>query len=30
MALLRTGTLLVSNYGSDQVEAVDVAGIPGR
>ena len=30
MALLRTGILLVSNYGSDQVEAVDVAGIPGR
>jgi DNA-binding beta-propeller fold protein YncE len=30
MALLCTGTLLVSNYASNQVEAVAVAGIPGR
>jgi DNA-binding beta-propeller fold protein YncE len=30
MALLRSGTLLVPNYDSNQVEAVDVASIPGR
>jgi DNA-binding beta-propeller fold protein YncE len=30
MALLRSGTLLVSNFGSDQVEAVAVADLPGR
>ena len=30
MALLGRGTLLVSNYGSAQIEAVDVASIPGR
>ena len=29
MALLPDGTLLVSNYSSGQVEAVDVASIPG-
>jgi DNA-binding beta-propeller fold protein YncE len=29
MALLPDGTLLVSNYASSQVEAVDVASIPG-
>jgi DNA-binding beta-propeller fold protein YncE len=29
MALLRDGTLLVSDYDSGQVEAVDVASIPG-
>jgi DNA-binding beta-propeller fold protein YncE len=29
MALLPDGTLLVSNYGSGQLEAVDVASIPG-
>jgi DNA-binding beta-propeller fold protein YncE len=29
MALLADGTLLVSNYASGQVEAVDVASIPG-
>jgi len=30
MALLRDSTLLVSNYTSGQLEAVDVASIPGR
>jgi DNA-binding beta-propeller fold protein YncE len=30
MALLPNGTLLVSDYASSQVEAVDVATIPGR
>jgi hypothetical protein len=29
MALAPDGTLLVSNYSSDQIEAVDVASIPG-
>jgi hypothetical protein len=29
MALAPAGTLLVSNYSSDQLEAVDVASIPG-
>jgi DNA-binding beta-propeller fold protein YncE len=29
MAVLRDGTLLVSNYASGQLEAVDVASIPG-
>jgi DNA-binding beta-propeller fold protein YncE len=29
MALLQDGTLLVSDYSSDQVEAIDVASIPG-
>jgi hypothetical protein len=29
MALLPDGTLLVTNYASGQVEAVDVASIPG-
>jgi hypothetical protein len=29
MALPRDGTLLVSNYTSDQLEAIDVASIPG-
>jgi hypothetical protein len=29
MALLPDGTLLVSDYSSGQVEAVDVASIPG-
>ncbi|MCW2932432.1 MAG: PQQ-dependent catabolism-associated beta-propeller protein [Actinomycetia bacterium] len=29
MALLPDGTLLVSNFSSGQVEAVDVASIPG-
>jgi hypothetical protein len=30
MTLLRDGTLLVSNYLSGQLEAVDVATIPAR